>query len=142
MSDPRRFDDLFCEFGPIRIRRFFGGEGIVADDVMIGMVFSDVIYFKTDEETRKGFVAEKTKPFSFPKRSTGETIVTTWFALPDRLYDDPEELAAWARAALAVARRAEAGKKRKARPAKAAKKPAKQAVAKKIRKKSTARKKR
>ena len=123
MSD--RFDDLFAEFGPIRLRRFFGGEGIVADDVMIGMVFDDIIYFKTDDETRKAFVAEKTKPFSFLKRSTGETIVTTWFALPDRLYDDPEELAQWARAALDVARRAEAGKTRKARPAKesVAKKP-------------------
>jgi DNA transformation protein and related proteins len=132
-----RFDDLFAEFGPIRLRRFFGGEGIVVDDVMIGMVFSDVIYFKTDEETRKAFVAEKTKPFSFLKRSTGETIVTTWFALPDRLYDDPEELAQWARAALAVARKAEAGKKKRAvkmplkksrntRRSAAAKRPAKQ----------------
>lgn len=126
-----RFDDLFAEFGPIRLRRLFGGEGIVADDVMIGMVFSDVIYFKTDEETRKAFVAEKCKPFSFLKRSTGETIVTTWFALPDRLYDDPEELAQWARAALAAARKAEAGKK--ARPS--ARKPAKKSVAKKPAKK-------
>jgi DNA transformation protein len=110
MSD--RFDDLFAEFGPIRLRRFFGGEGIYADDVMIGMVFSDVIYFKTDEETRKAFVAEKSKPFSFLKRSTGETVVTTWFALPDRLYDEPDELARWARAALDVARHAETVKKK------------------------------
>jgi DNA transformation protein and related proteins len=124
MNDPHRFDDLFAEFGPIRLKRFFGGEGIVADEVMIGMVFSDVIYFKTDEETRKGFAAEKTKPFSFLKRSTGETIVTTWFALPERLYDDPDELAEWARAALTVARNAEAGKKAKKNSA-AKKKPAK-----------------
>ena len=127
MSD--RFDDLFAEFGPIRLRRFFGGEGIVADDVMIGMVFADVIYFKTDEETRAAFGVEKSKPFSFLKRSTGETIVTTWFALPDRLYDDPDELAEWARAALAVARNAEAGKKKKTALA------AKKAVAKKTAKK-------
>jgi len=113
MADPHRFDDLFAEFGPIRLRRFFGGEGIVADEVMIGMIFDDIVYFKTDEETRKAFVAHKTKPFSFRKRTTGETVVTTWFALPDRLYDDPEELAAWARAALAVARAAEKGKKRR-----------------------------
>ncbi len=111
MSD--RFDDLFSEFGPIKLRRFFGGEGIVVDDVMIGMVFSDIIYFKTDDETRKGFLAEKSKPFSFLKRSTGETIVTTWFALPDRLYDDPEELVQWARAALEVARAAPAEKKKR-----------------------------
>ena len=112
MNDPHRFDDLFEPFGPIRLRRFFGGEGIYAGDVMIGMVFSDVIYFKTDEATRAAFLAEKTKPFSFLKRSTGETVVTTWFALPDRLYDEPDELADWARAALRVARKAETGKKK------------------------------
>ncbi len=42
-KDPHRFDDLFAEFGPIRLRRFFGGEGICAGETMIGMVFDDVI---------------------------------------------------------------------------------------------------
>jgi DNA transformation protein len=103
MTGPRRFDDLFSEFGPIRLGRFFGGEGIWSDDVMMGMIFDDIIYFKTDEETRKTFVAEKCKPFTFVKHKSGETIMTTWFALPDRLYDDPDELGDWARKALAVA---------------------------------------
>jgi DNA transformation protein len=110
-ADPHRFDDLFCEFGSVTLRRFFGGEGIYAGDVMIGMVFSDIVYFKTDETTRKAFLAEKSKPFSFLKRSTGETIVTGWYAVPDRLYDEPEEFAKWARAALDVARRSPAGQK-------------------------------
>jgi DNA transformation protein len=114
MSDPRRFDDLFSAFGPIRLKRFFGGEGIAADDVMIGMIFDDIIYFKTDEETRKRFATEKTKPFSFVKHKSGEIVVTTWFALPDRLYDDPEELAEWARAALGVAKAASGAKKKRA----------------------------
>jgi DNA transformation protein len=100
-ADPHRFDDLFQVFGPISLRRFFGGEGIYSGDIMIGMIFSDTIYFKTDEETRKPFLAERTKPFTFKKG--GETVVTGWYALPDRLYDDPDELAAWARAAFAVA---------------------------------------
>ena len=102
-SDPHRFDDLFQVFGPIALRRFFGGEGIYSGDIMIGMVFDDRIYFKTDELTRKDFLAERTKPFTFKKTSTGETVVTGWFALPDRLYDDPDDLAGWARKALAVA---------------------------------------
>lgn len=102
-SDRHRFDDLFSEFGPIVLRRFFGGEGIYSGDVMIGMVFDDRIYFKTDAITRKAFLAEKTKPFTFKKHSTGETVVTGWYAVPDRLYDEPEELATWAKAALGVA---------------------------------------
>jgi DNA transformation protein and related proteins len=113
--DPHRFDDLFQPFGPVSLRRFFGGEGIFVDDVMIGSVFGDLIYFKTDENTRKAYLAEKTKPFSFKKHSTGETVVTTWFAVPDRLYDEPEELAEWARAALAVAVSSPTVKRKRAR---------------------------
>jgi DNA transformation protein len=106
-DDPHRFDDLFAAFGPITLRRFFGGEGICAGEIMIGMIFDDRIYFKTDEMSRKPFLAEGCKPFTFEKRSTGERIVTGWYALPDRLYDDPDELAQWARAALDVAMRSE-----------------------------------
>jgi DNA transformation protein len=101
--DPHRFDDLFREFGAIALKRFFGGEGIYSGDIMIGMIFDERIYFKTDETTRKAFLAERTRPFTFKKHSTGETVVTTWFALPDRLYDDPDDLAHWARAAFDVA---------------------------------------
>ena len=100
MGDPRRFDDLFAEFGPIGVRRFFGGEGIYAGDVMIGLVFGDTIYFTTDVATRAAFKAENCRPFTFKKG--GETIVTHWHAIPDRLYDDPDELAGWARVALKV----------------------------------------
>jgi DNA transformation protein len=125
MADPHRFDDLFSEFGPIKLRRFFGGEGIVADEVMIGMVFDDIIYFHTDEGTRAAFVAEGCKPFTFLKRSKNEMIATHWYALPERLYDDPEELAAWARIALEAMRNSETEKKKRAkqaRPGKTAKK--------------------
>ena len=91
-----------------------GGEGIWSDDVMIGMIFDDIIYFKTDEETRKAFKATKSKPFTFVKHKSGEAVVTTWFALPDRLYDEPDELAEWAKTALIVARKAPAERKKRA----------------------------
>src|SRR5206468_12753142 len=101
MNDPHRFDDLFASFGPITLRRFFGGEGVCSGDIMFGMIFGERIYFKTNDETRKTFLAERCEPFTFEKG--GETIVTGWYAVPDRLYDDPDELAGWARAALDVA---------------------------------------
>jgi DNA transformation protein and related proteins len=118
MNDPHRFDDLFIEFGPITLRPFFGGEGIRAGDVILGFVFDDVIYFKTDAETRKPFLAEKCKPFTFQKRSTGETIVTGWYAVPDRLYDEPEELAKWARVAFDVASASPTAEKKRKKAAK------------------------
>jgi DNA transformation protein len=109
-ADLHRFDDLFSEFGPITLRRFFGGEGIYAGATIIGSVFRDVIYFKTDAETRRAFDAENCKPFTFMKGK--ELITTTWLAIPDRLYDDPDELARWARTALAVAEASPTAKKR------------------------------
>jgi DNA transformation protein and related proteins len=122
-ADPHRFDDLFAEFGPISLRPFFGGEGIRAGEITIGFVFDDVIYFKTDEETRKAFLAERCKPFAFQKRSTGETIVTGWYALPERLYDEPEELAQWARAAHDVVLRSPTVEKKRKKQARIAKSP-------------------
>jgi DNA transformation protein len=110
-ADPHRFDDLFSEFGLVSLRRFFGGEGVFADgDVMIGMVFDGRIFFKTDEETIKAFKKEKCTPFSFEKG--GETVVTSWYSLPERLYDDPEELAGWARDAFRVAASSQIAKKK------------------------------
>ena len=114
-SDPDRFADLFHAFGPVALRRFFGGEGLFAGDVMIGFVSDERIYFKTNEETRRAYLAEKAKPFSFAKR--GETIVTGYYAIPERLYDDPEELAQWARQAFDIASRSETVKRKRSKQA-------------------------
>jgi DNA transformation protein len=97
-----RLLDLFAQYGPIRIRRMFGSEGLFDGDVMIGFADEDIIYLKTDETTRPAFVAEGCKPFVYRKRN-GDEIVMSYYRIPDRLYDDPEELADWARRAAAVA---------------------------------------
>jgi DNA transformation protein and related proteins len=114
MADPDRFDDLFAPFGKIVVRRMFGGEGLYRDNVMFGIVFAERIYFKTDEEGRQAFIAEGCVPFVYPMKK-GDITSHNYYALPDRLYDDPDGLAEWARKALAVARHPSAAKtKRKA----------------------------
>lgn len=109
--DPHRFDDLFAAFGPVTLRRLFSGEGIYADGRIIGLVVRDVIYFKTDEESRAAYKAEGRKPFYFSK--DGKRIPSSYYAIPQRLYDDAEELAEWARKAESVSRAKPAAKKRK-----------------------------
>ena len=96
--------ELFALFGPIRIRRMFGGEGLFSGDVMVGFAHGDIVYLKTDEATRAPFVAEGCQPFRY-KKQNGEEIVMSYYPIPDRLYDDPEEFAEWARRAYAVAER-------------------------------------
>jgi DNA transformation protein len=102
-GDPDRFDDLFAPFGKIAVRRMFGGEGLYRDNVMFGFVFGERIYLKTNDEGRPAFIAESCVPFVYPMKK-GDIISQNYYALPDRLYDDPDELAEWARKALAVAR--------------------------------------
>ncbi len=95
--------ELFSDFGPVTVRRMFGGAGIYADGTMFGLVADGVIYLKAGDSNVAMFEREQLAPFTFSKR-TGERVVTSYRRMPDRLYDDPEELAAWARAALTAAR--------------------------------------
>jgi DNA transformation protein len=101
-GDLDRFDDLFAPFGKIVVRRMFGGEGLFRDGVMFALVYEDRLYFKTSEESRQAFIAEGAGPL-FYKFKNAEGILTSYYELPDRLYDEPDELAEWARAAFAVA---------------------------------------
>lgn len=94
--------ELFSVFGPVTVRRMFGGAGIYADGTMFGLIADRVIYLKTGDSNAAMFEREQLVPFTFSKR-TGERVVTSYRRMPDRLYDDPDELAVWARAALAAA---------------------------------------
>ena len=132
--------DLFREFGPVDIRRMFGGVGVFVDGLMIAIVTrGDVIYLKADAETIPAFENEGLAPFSYATKN-GEHKLTSYWRMPDRLYDDPEELARWARDAHAVAlRKAATAAKPHPRHAKQALRPAKQALrpAKRAKKTST-----
>jgi DNA transformation protein len=99
--DSRRFDDLFHHFGPINVRRMFGGEGIYAGDLMIGLVADDRIHLKTGDGNRADFEAEGCEAFSFPRGD--KVMVLPYHAVPERLLDDPEEFGRWARKAHAAA---------------------------------------
>jgi DNA transformation protein and related proteins len=110
-SDPNRFDDLFAPFGKIAVRRMFGAEGLFRDRLMFGIVYQERIYLKTSEENRQAFIAEGAGPLYY-RFKNAEGVLTSYYELPDRLYDDPDELAEWARAAFAVARQSPAAKKK------------------------------
>jgi DNA transformation protein and related proteins len=96
--------ELFTAFGPVVVRRMFGGAGIFADGVMIGLISDGVVYLKADEHSRQAFEAEGLGPFTYGK--AGKRTVMSYWRMPDRLYDDGDELARWASEALAAARRA------------------------------------
>jgi DNA transformation protein and related proteins len=111
--------DLFSGFGPVTIRRMFSGFGISADGTNFALALRGGLYLRADEATIPRFEAEGSKPFSYQTRAKTVTVASYW-QLPARLYDDPDELTDWARAALVAAERAALAKRSKAkRPAKA-----------------------
>ena len=105
---PDDVDELFAAFGPVSVRRLFGGAGIYAEDTMFALVHDGVIYLKVDADTLPAFERESLEPFTYTTKN-GRRGVMSYRRMPERLYDEPEELAAWAREALAAARRATAG---------------------------------
>jgi DNA transformation protein len=137
MMDREFLIDLFADFGPVTIRRMFSGHGISADGTNFALSLRAGLYFRADEETIPRFEAEGSKPFQY-QTSTRTVTVNSYWQLPARLFDDSEELAQWARAALAAAQRAALRKRPKGR--KAAKASAKKAKANKPVKKKPARK--
>ena len=52
-------------FGPVTVRRMFGGAGIYADGTMFALVADGVIYLKADEQNVPAFEREQLEPFTY-----------------------------------------------------------------------------
>jgi len=106
---PERIAELFSSFGPVSVRRMFSGAGVFADGLMIALAVDEVIYLKADDSFIPLFEREGQQPFSYRTRD-GRRTLTSYWRMPDRLYDEPDMLAEWARLAFAAARRVADGK--------------------------------
>jgi DNA transformation protein len=99
--------DQLRGMGPVSVRRLFGGAGLYAAGTMFALVSDVTLYLKADETTRADFEAEGMQPFSYATKDGRNTLVSYWRA-PERLFDDPDEMLAWATRALAAAKRSAA----------------------------------
>jgi DNA transformation protein len=121
--------EMFSAYGPIQMKRMFSGFGLYSEGVCFCLVLrGGEFYFKADETTAPRFEAERCKPFSYSQRRSGKVVtVLSFWQMPERLYDDPDELADWTRQAVTVAHRAQLTKTKRAKGA-AKRKPAKAAA--------------
>ncbi|MBV9985180.1 TfoX/Sxy family protein [Bradyrhizobium sp.] len=113
--------DSFAEFlgeqlaalGHISFRRMFGKTGVFCDGLMFGMVTENTLYFRVDDDNRATFKeAEAYPPLNYSKQ--GASIDLSFWRAPEGLFDEPDQLIAWARAALAAASRIAAKRQRPA----------------------------
>jgi DNA transformation protein and related proteins len=96
--------EQLAPLGRITMRRMFGKTGVFCDGVMFAMVTENTLYVRVDDQNRVTFKeAESFPPLNYAKR--GSTIDLSFWRVPERLFDEPDELVMWARAALAAARR-------------------------------------
>ena len=106
--------DQLRGLGRITTRRMFSGAGLYCDGVIFALILRDTLYFKVDDGNRQAYEAEGLEPFTYEAR--GRTVrVGAYWQIPERLFDEPDEMLDWARGALAVGRRAAAKKKPKAK---------------------------
>lgn len=106
--------ELFAGFGPVAIRRMFSGFGVSADGVNFALVLRGAVYLRADENSIPRFEAEGCGPFSYDMMGKVRTIGSYW-KLPERLYDEPDEVTEWARTAHAAAERAALAKRSRVR---------------------------
>lgn len=96
--------EQLAPLGPLSFRRMFGKTGIFCAGVMFAIVSDDTLYFRVDDGNREVFAeAAAAPPLNYAKQ--GVLIDLAFWRAPDRLLDEPDELVAWTRHALAAAHR-------------------------------------
>ena len=97
--------------GRLTMRRMFGKTGVFCDGLMFGMITEDTLYVRVDDHNKAVFKeAEAAPPLNYEKQ--GRTIDLSFWRVPERLLDEPDELILWGRAALAAAQRVAAERER------------------------------
>jgi len=104
--------DQLHDLGHITTRRMFSGAGVYCDGVIFALVLRDAVHFRVDDGNRGAYETEGLAPFSYEARDRTVQVGAYW-RVPERLFDDPDEMVEWARAALAAGQRAASKKKPK-----------------------------
>lgn len=103
--------DALHPLGHITVRRMFGGAGVYCDAIIFALVIEDVVYLKADAASIPAFEAEGMGPFTYDTK-LGQRGIMSYWQVPDRLFDEPDELIDWARRAVSASLAA----KRKTKP--------------------------
>jgi DNA transformation protein and related proteins len=109
---------LFEPFGPVTVRRMFGGAGIYADGLCFAIEVDGEVFLEADALSQPSFSAAGSAPFTYEAK--GKRTSMSYWRLPVVAHEEIDELRRWATIGLDSARRAAEGrvKPRKAKPKK------------------------
>ena len=81
---------LFEELGIITARTMLGGFGIFCDGTNFALVVNDVLYIRSTPNTLDYLTSMGFQQYIYQNR--GNTIVTSYYAIPKILWEDPLEI--------------------------------------------------
>jgi len=102
-------DQLGC-IGEVTAKKMFGGVGLYHNELFFGLIASDVLYFKVDDENRPAYLKAQAKPF---QPYGDESYSMSYYEVPIDVLEDIDQLRTWARASVAAADRKTSSRKRR-----------------------------
>jgi DNA transformation protein len=118
----RQYADHICDLlsplggamGEVVAKGMFGGFGIYLDGLMFALIADDVLYFRCDDGNREAYEEAGMEPFRpFADRPKAKPVTLPYWEAPAELFDEPDDLCVWARAAYDAALRCRKPKKTK-----------------------------
>jgi DNA transformation protein len=91
-------EDQLHALGAVSVRRMFGGYGLYRGARFFGILHRGRLYFKTDAQSRRHYLAHGMLPFRPNPRQT----LASYYEVPAAILEDAEELVTWARRAVGV----------------------------------------
>jgi DNA transformation protein len=109
--------ELLQPVGRVSARRMFGGHGLYGDGLMFALVFDGRLYLKVDDGSKDAFVAAGCEPFVYQGQE--KPIEMSYWTVPESALESSDDMAPWARLAMAAALRKANAKPPKTSKAKA-----------------------
>jgi len=93
--------DQLASLPEMRAKSMFGGHGLYQADRFFGILMDGRLYFKTDEQSRREFLARGMEPFIYEKAK--RTMTMRYYEVPPEVLENHDELVAWAHRAIRAA---------------------------------------
>ena len=93
--------DQLAALPDVRARAMFGAHGLYSGDKFFGILDEGRVFFKTGATNEKDYTSQGMKPFTYEMK--GKVMAMAYHEVPPEILEQPHELTAWARKAIALA---------------------------------------
>ncbi len=98
---------MFSAFGPVTIKRMFGGKGVYHRGLIVAVEVRGEMLLKADDISASAFEAAGARRW-FYEGKKGKPINMPYWSVPEDAFDDPDIMARWVQLAYEAALRAPA----------------------------------